>query len=134
MLLSACGRTHTEVLTTTNNVYPDLPHIDKPIELDLEAVAYAFPLDMNAPPVIKSSTFCKSTPVEEQDLNYEAKCFEQPVDKDSNVYIGFEQNEWEKFKTNMVKLKAQGEAYSDTIDEINRQRDVWKKLNNQQEK
>lgn len=76
---------------------PDSPKL-KPVEFD-------YPRMMNASEVIKNTTACRAVPKEQQDVNFWAECGIAPIDPDSNIFIGMDQESYNNLTYNLATLK-----------------------------
>lgn len=65
-------------------------------------------------------------PKEEQTAAWWKECGENPIFPESNIFIGFNQVEWNIILGNFAKLRERVWQYKQRIIEINRQRQEWR--------
>lgn len=65
-------------------------------------------------------------PKEEQTASWWKACGENPIFPESNIFIGFNQVEWNIILENFAKLRERVWQYKQRIIEINRQRQEWR--------
>jgi len=130
LFLGACGATldapSPTVTVITKNSYPELPDIQPLPSLNLRAWKHDVPRDMSKI-VPKNTTECINVPEEKRNKAYWNKCGEHPILPDSNIYIGFDQFNWNIILENFAKLREQIFKYEQRIKEINKQRQEWRK-------
>lgn len=104
LCVSACAATVPPSLVKleTSTTYPSLPDIPKPPPLDLQTFQYDMPRD-SAGKVIP----------------------------DSNVFIGFDQANWQIFLENQKKIQARDKMWEDRVDAENKLRAEWRAKNGQ---
>lgn len=102
MLMSACGATipTSTVHLETSTTYPSLPDIPKPPPLDLQEFKYDMPRDSGG-----------------------------KIIPDSNVFIGFDQPNWQIFLENQKKIQARDKMWEDRVDAENKLRAEWRAKN-----
>lgn len=83
--------------------YPNLPDVPKPPPLDLQEFKYDMPRD-SAGKIIP----------------------------DSNVFIGFDQANWQIFLENQKRIEARDKMWETRVDEENKLRAEWRAKNDQQ--
>jgi hypothetical protein len=144
-LLSACDTTSREFkpLTTvrviTTMSYPEFPDIEPLSDTNIIPWIHDMPRDMSILSV-KSLTECRKIetyipedkqyvvlPIKEQSDAWWQKCGENPIIPNSNIFIGFTQENWNIILENFAKLKERNWQYKQRIIEINRQREEWRK-------
>lgn len=103
--LSACGTTMptSTVRLEATTSYPNLPDIPKPPPLDLQEFKYDMPRDKSG-----------------------------AIIPDSNVFIGFDQSNWQIFLENQKRIEARDRMWETRIDEENKLRAEWRAKNAQQ--
>ena len=142
--LTACGTTDpsfepkSSVRLVTSMTYPEFPNIEPLPDVNFLPWVSTVPLDTSVVSV-KNTTECRKVktyvpedkpyvvlPVEEQPPSWWSKCGENPVLPNSNVYIGFEQDQWNIILENFAKLKERNWQYKQRLEEVNRQRTEWR--------
>lgn len=120
------------------NVYPEMPDIEPVDDPNLAPFQADVPRDLSVLSV-KNLTACRVDtiedpdrpwvilPTEEQSSNWWSRCGEHPVVPDSNIFLGFDQDNWYIIVENFAKLKEALHRYKARIDEINRQRAEWRR-------
>lgn len=119
-----------EVINSTS--YPVMPNISYPPPLNLQNPQYDVPRDQDADMVVTRITKCVSVPKDERDNKFWAECGEQPIIGNSNIYRGFDYNNWILYLENMTRIKQQIGLYNERIDQINLLREQWRNLNKQE--
>jgi hypothetical protein len=148
LFLAGCGATSdpkyftpkTTVRIINSVSYPEFPDITPLPELNILAYKPDLPRDLNELSVI-SSTKCRNkkiktkpredkpyiiVPVETQSSEWWRRCGENPIFPESNIYIGFDQIQWNIIINNATKLKERIGQYKQRIAEINSQRREWR--------
>ncbi|KKL76562.1 hypothetical protein LCGC14_2043620, partial [marine sediment metagenome] len=69
---------------------------------------------------------CKRVPEADRDNAFWNKCGEHPIVTKSNIFIGFDQTNWNIIIENFAKLREQLFKYQKRIEEVNRQREAWR--------
>jgi len=128
-LFSSCASKATVVTKTKLDVvYPELPEIKPLPDMSLIPFRWDYPRDMSrlAP---KSSKKCLETPDVERNGVYWETCGENPPMLNSNIFIGFDQDNFRKFEIYMKKIKARLIQYKERLRIINKQREKWREMN-----
>ncbi|MCB1936131.1 MAG: hypothetical protein KDF59_09330 [Nitrosomonas sp.] len=116
------------VKTDVVRVYPDLPDIEPLPPLTLMPFEWDYPRDTTKR-VPKSTSKCLETPGQQRDESYWERCSEHPPLGNSNIFMGFSREDFETFLVNNEKIRARLLQYKARIDEINRQRAMWRQKN-----
>lgn len=106
-------------------MYPEMPPIAKPSKLSLATPLYDYPRDTDAELTVKNLTDCLKVEEDKRNNSFWRKCGEYPHKGNSNIYLGYDLDNWNMVVLNMAKIKAQLNAWNDTIDELNKQRALW---------
>lgn len=139
--LAGCGSTkeHTPSIRVINvQSYPELPDIEPVSPPNLVPWIHDMPRDLNVLSV-KNISACRKVetrsneirpyitePVEEQSDAWWQKCGENPIIPLSNIFIGFDIENWNTILENFYKLKEKVWQYEQRILEINKQRQEWR--------
>lgn len=102
--LTACGSTPigSTVRVVNSSSYPSLPDIPPLPELDLMPFEYDMPRDANG-----------------------------KVISNSNIFLGFDLKNWQIMLNNFKILEGREQMWRTRVEEVNRQRAEWRKLNEQ---
>jgi hypothetical protein len=111
------------------NVYPNLPDLEPVKKQPLDSWNVDVARDMSVPLKVKNTTECLSVKKEKQDDEFWAKCGEHPPLEKSNIYLGFDQDNWNKVVGNFAKLKTMISEYESRMEMINKQRAEWREQN-----
>jgi hypothetical protein len=126
-LLAACGDKST-VLTVT--YYPEMPDLPLCSASSLRVPEAEYPRKMNAEPFVRNLTTCKSTdPKERSTAAWMERCLEKPIDTESNIFIGFNQQNWTELNFNLAQINENYKACQARIEEVNKQRAEWREKN-----
>lgn len=136
LFLTACGANTQQrdfeiprtVETITSVAYPVFPDISIPPQPNLIPWEYDFPRDPDADPVIKNVSSCIDVPEENQDEAFWARCGEQPIQTDSNIFIGMDQDNWNILNRNLEVLKENNFQLRERLDIANEQRQRWREM------
>jgi len=130
ILLSACAATSEPPIVKTDvvRVYPELPDIEPLPPLTLIPFEWDYPRDKTKR-IPKSTNECLKIPEQQRDNSYWDRCGENPPLSDSNIFMGLSRDDFETFLINNEKIKARLLQYKARIDEINQQREMWRKKN-----
>ena len=122
-----------------STTYPEFPNIEPLPDVNILPWEADVPRDTSVLSV-KNTTECRKVetyipddkphvvlPKEEQDPTWWSKCGEHPILPNSNIYLGFEQDQWNIIVENFAKLKERVWQYKQRIKEVNRQREEWRK-------
>ncbi len=115
------------VISTTS--YPDLPDLPPVDPLNLNNPQYDLPRDLAAEPVVKNLSTCINVPEDERNRAFWSRCGESPVISDTNIYRGFDYDNWIMYLENMNRIREYIKQYQDRIDQVNKQRQQWRELN-----
>jgi len=128
-LLSACESTgfnpKSTVRVVTSMSYPEFPNVEPLLPVNIIPWQADVPRDMTKT-VAKNLTSCRKVPEEDRDDAYWNKCGEHPIVSNSNIFIGFDQTNWNIIIENFAKLREQLFKYQKRVDEVNRQREAWR--------
>lgn len=133
LLLSGCAGTRgpetfepkTTVRIVTETAYPEFPNISLPPPVRLLPFEVDYPRNPNEL-VVKNITSCVDVPEEERDDAFWARCGENPILVDSNIFIGLDQQNWNNVQENFQKLKENNIVLRQLLETANRQRELWR--------
>jgi len=130
LLLGACAgnkgfNPQSTVRVVTSMSYPEFPNVEPLLPLNVIPWQADVPRDMTKT-VVKNLTACKKVPEEDQDDAFWNRCGEHPIVTNSNIFIGFDQLNWNIIIENFAKLREQLFKYQNRIEEVNRQRGAWR--------
>ncbi len=130
LLLGACANNtgfnpKSTVRVVTSMSYPEFPNVEPLLPLNVIPWQADVPRDMTKT-VVQNLTTCKKVPEEEQDDAFWNRCGEHPIVTNSNIFIGFDQTNWNIIIENFAKLREQLFKYQKRIEEVNRQRESWR--------
>ncbi len=129
LLLGACESTGFDPKSTVRVVnsmsYPEFPNVQPVFPVNLIPWQADVPRDMTKT-VVKNLTSCKKVPENEQDDAFWNRCGEHPIVTNSNIFIGFDQTNWNIIIENFAKLREQLFKYQKRVEEVNRQREAWR--------
>jgi len=130
LLISACTTTQQAPIVKTEviRVYPELPAIEPLSPLTLMPFEWDYPRDTTRR-VPKSISKCLETPEQQRDESYWERCGENPPLTKSNIFMGLSREDFETFLVNNEKIRVRLLQYKARIDEINRQREMWRQKN-----
>lgn len=130
VFIAACGTTQQVPIVKTEiiRVYPDFPAIEPLPPLTLMPFEWDYPRDTTKR-VSKSTGKCLETPEQQRDEAYWERCGEYAPLTNSNIFMGLSRKDFETFIVNNEKIRARLLQYKARIDEINRQREMWRKEN-----
>ena len=123
----------SKVQVITTKSYPEIPDIEPVAPVNLIPWQYDIPRDTSRI-VPKNTTECEKVPEEKRDDAYWKKCWENPPLKNTNLYIGFDHDNWNIFLEDWQKLQEKNLQYKARIEEINKQRKEWRDLADQERK
>lgn len=128
----------TNVRLVTTNVYPELPDIEPVEAVNLIPWVADVPRDTSVLSVV-STVACRSVgthedpdhpgvilPDESQSDSWWTRCGEHPILPNSNVYIGFDQQNWNIIQEDFAKLRETIFRYQKRLEEVNNQRQRWR--------
>jgi hypothetical protein len=117
--------TTVEVITTV--VYPEFPDIPLPPKVRLTKFEADMPRVMNEL-TVKNITECVRVPEAERDERFWARCGENPIDVNSNIFIGFDQENWNRLNINLKRLQENDHVLRRLLEQANAQRSEWRRL------
>ena len=133
----------TNVNLINSQSFPELPDIEPVDPPNLIAWQADVPRD-TAVLSVKNTTECRSVgtyedpsypgvvlPDMEQTDAWWARCGENPILPNSNIFIGFDQENWNIIQENFAKLRETLFRYKQRIDQVNQQRQEWRDLANE---
>jgi hypothetical protein len=124
VMLSGCG---VKVAPVAPLVLIDKnqPNIRAPVEAppdpQLVPFVYDVPRDMNKE-VVKNLSYCLDVPASKQTTSFWQECGTHPPQIGSNIFIGFDQANWNIFRQDWAKLKAREVMWQARLDQINKER------------
>lgn len=121
--------TTVEVITTV--VYPEFPDLPLPPKVRLT------PFEVDMPRVmteltVKNITDCVRVPESERDEAFWGRCGENPIDVNSNIFIGFDQENWNRLNINLKRLQENDHVLRKLLEQSNEQRREWRRLAEQE--
>lgn len=137
-MVMACESTpkvQTKYIEVTKTRYPELAPISHPVPMALDACEWKKPKRRDVVTIIhgkklngkKCADFSQK---EQQTVNFKSHCLENPIDTDAEIIYGFDQDNWNCFRTNMTAIRMLLKQYKERIDHVNQQRADWIKKNN----
>lgn len=130
ILLGACATDgftpKSTVRVVTTETYPEFPNVEPLGDPGLIPWRADVPRNKNKI-TVKNISSCVKVPEEERDSSFWTRCGENPIVTDTNIYIGFDQENWNILVNNFNKLKEWIHRYEERIKEINKQRAEWRK-------
>lgn len=105
--------------------YPEFPNVQPVFPVNLIPWQADVPRDLTKT-VVKNVTLCKKVSEEDRDDAFWNRCGEHPIVTNSNIFIGFDQINWNIIIENFAKLREQLFKYQKRIEEVNRQREAWR--------
>jgi len=132
--LAACAQTpepsrmpQTSVTVVNTTAYPEFPDLPIPPDVKLLPFKVDFPRK-SGELVVKNITACVNVSEEAQDVRFWARCGENPIDSNSNIFIGFDQPNWNNLNSNFEILKENNSILRGLLRQANKQRSGWRKL------
>lgn len=110
------------------NVYPELDPIDTRT-LKLEPTLFDIPREMASEMVVKNTPECQEVQLLEQTDAFWFECGEFPQDKDSNLFVGFDRDNYENYVLNLARIAEWKRSVTSLIEVENRRREEWRRLN-----
>lgn len=110
--------------------YPELPDMDIPPNVNLLPWKHDLPRDTTKEMIVKKLTTCLKVPKADRvksNTEFWARCGEFPVIIDTQLFIGFDQENWSIILENFTRLKLRNYQLRQRLNEVNRQRDEWRK-------
>lgn len=117
--------TTVEVVNTT--AYPEFPNLPVPPEVRLLPFQTDFPRKRDET-TIKNISSCINVPEDQQDDRFWERCGENPIDTNSNIFIGFDQQNWNNVQSNFNTLRENNFVLRGIIEQANKQREEWRRL------
>lgn len=123
ILLMGCqsslpSMTPVEVISKPAKIIIDVYEI--PQEPELYQVEVDVPRNINEF-VIKDDQNCRELKNKRNDENEIPKeCLENPVIENTNIYVGFDLDNWEKFQINLFRIREYTNTLKEIIKEMNR--------------
>jgi hypothetical protein len=99
-------------------------------DLNLRAPTAELPRLMNSQSVVKNLSTCQ-VPEQQRDAAFWDRCGEKPIDANSNIFLGFDKENWTQLTLNIEQIRQAYIACKSRVDEVNRQRREWRELNQQ---
>lgn len=121
------------IATNATTFIPALTAIQKPPAPNLTGFELDVPRDMSKQ-VPKNTTECLKIPEADRNVAYWRICGTHPVDPNSNLVAGFDEENLEKFTATMAELNAYIQQLNDRIDAANKERDFWTAKSLEEEK
>lgn len=139
LALGACASTPdpvdrtpiTTVRVVNTTAYPEFPNLPTPPEVRLLPFEVDFPRDLTQL-TVRNVTNCVNVPEEQRDDRFWARCGENPIKTNSNVFIGLDQQNWSNLNSNLNLLKENNNVLRGLIDQANRQRAEWRRRADQE--
>lgn len=128
LTLAACASTsepQSTVRLVQSTTYPFLPDIKPVPEPELVPWNHDVPRDTSKLVVIENEK-CTSVPETKRDKAFWRECGINPPLDNSNIFIGFDQDNWNIIIENFAKLRETVYQYKLRIDEVNQQRKEWR--------
>ncbi len=116
----------TTVRFVTTTSYPEFPDIQPVAPVNLIAWQHDFPRNMEKV-VIKNVSTCIKVPEEKKNAAFWNRCGENPIMTNSNLFVGFDQENWNIILGNFAKLRENIFQHQERINAINRQRQEWRR-------
>ena len=132
LLLIGCGDSvkPTTVVSNADVIYPSLPDIDKPLPPILRTINFDYPRDTSRPKEVKATSECTQQP---PIPNFDQLCLQYPLAKNSNLYIGMDEQSFKNYFANTELINGYGRSLNSRIDEINAERAKWRESNQKKE-
>lgn len=135
LLLAGCASTpapvdrvpQTTVTVVNTTAYPEFPDLPIPPNVRLLPFKVDFPRK-SGELVVKNITNCVNVPAEERNERFWARCGENPIDTNSNIFIGFDQPNWNNVNSNFEILKENNSVLRRLLTQANTQRSNWRNL------
>lgn len=118
-ILSSCSM--HKVVTKEVLVYPNLPKFTAPSPIPIDYPQLDYPRGDKL--VVKNTRECKD--ITDRDDIFWEKCGILDVDYDSNIYMGFDKQNFEKFNHLLINVKARENSWNTLLEVINEQIRVW---------
>lgn len=113
-----------QVATVSTTFIPERAQIDVPAA-NLSGFELDVPRDTSKR-VVKNDAACKAVGEADQNEEFWSRCGIHPVDRDSNLVIGFDRKNYEKFGNTMEEADAYIKKLNDRIAAANKEREYWK--------
>jgi len=115
------------VVIVTQNIYPELPDIELPTEIKLLPMNVDVPRDMTKREVINKKE-CLDVLDKDRNNAFWERCGQFAVILNSNIFLGFDQTNWNNFVINMKMSQEELFKLRERIHAINEQRAKWRKM------
>ena len=131
-VLVACGSSPQKptVVSNAEVIYPSLPDIDKPLAPILRPIKFDYPRDTTKPKEVKDTPECVQQPLI---ANFDQVCLQYPLLKNSNLYIGMDEQSFKNYFANTELINGYGRSLNSRLDEVNAERAKWRESNQQKE-
>lgn len=117
----------TTVTVVNTTAYPEFPDLPIPPDVKLLPFNVDFPRK-SGELVVKNITTCVNVAEEARDDRFWARCGENPIDTNSNIFIGFDQPNWNNVNSNFEILKENNAVLRGLLRQANKQRADWRRL------
>ena len=124
-------KTSVRLITTTT--YPEFPDLSPVSPVNLLPWKHDVPRDMDRLTVKNLST-CINVPEEDQNSSFWRRCGENPILTNSNIFVGFDQQNWNIIQGNFLKLQERIFQYQQRIKAVNKQRQEWRRKSEEERK
>lgn len=111
--------------------YPELPDLEVP-KLDLLPVHHELPRDMTADLVVRNTTKCRGVAEADRRGAFWEDCGIHPPLPDSNLYRGYDRDNWTNFWINDARIQAHIAVLRGMLEQVSRQRADWRRKAEQQ--
>jgi hypothetical protein len=121
-------KTIEKIITIDNTKYPELPKVYYPPSAILLDFKFDWPRIHEL--VVLNKKACLDIKETNRDKSFWRKCGINKIDTESNLYIGLSEQDYRNLILNTDRLMAREKQWKAIVDEINRQRESFKKRNN----
>lgn len=111
------------VITKEVIVYPSLPTFQAPTPIPVQSPTLDYPRGDSL--VVKNSRKCKEIPEENRDDEFWEDCGVLEVDLDSNLYAGFDENNFDRLNQLLSAAKIREQQWRSLLETINEQIRLW---------
>lgn len=134
IILIGCGsvglndtfKPKTSVRFITTTTYPEFPNIQPVSPVNLIPWIHEAPRNTEKV-VVKNISTCIKVAEEDRDRAFWNRCGENPILLNSNIFVGFDQQNWNIILENFAKLRETLYQYKQRIIAINKQREDWRR-------
>ena len=126
LILSGCfgiGKKPNETIVY-RTLNPELPPIACN-NTSLGLPQWDFPRLMADGLQVKNTERCLTIEEDKQNDSFWRRCGEFPIDQKSNIFYGFDKDNWNQLVLNMNIIKLNNKACADTLNLVNEQRAKW---------